>query len=75
MYLRLWTQVLGLVTCLVFIVVADSVIDFDSDAELYDSHLSDQEVFAGLCPDYTSYARHKQYAASLPRLDSLLTML
>lgn len=64
MYLRLWTQVLGFITCLTVVVVAvaDSEFGRDSDTDLYDSHLSDQAVFGGLCPDYTNYARHKQYA-------------
>ncbi|KIW21564.1 hypothetical protein PV08_02144 [Exophiala spinifera] len=61
MYLRLWTHVLNLVACVVVIVAADTEFDFNSDADVYDSHLTsdDQQVFIGLCPDYTSYARHK----------------
>ncbi|KAK5264947.1 hypothetical protein LTR99_009153 [Exophiala xenobiotica] len=58
MYLRPWTQILSLLLCLQ-VVHADAALEDAVSPNVYDSHLSDQEVFAGLCPDYTSYARHK----------------
>lgn len=36
------------------------------DSHIYDSTLAgDQKVFSSLCPDYTDYARHKQYVPLL----------
>lgn len=64
MYLRPWTRILSLLLC-PRLVYVDAVLGDAIDTNVYDSHLSDQEVFAGLCPDYTSYARHKQYFARI----------
>lgn len=47
------------------------------DSHNYDSSLGgDQKVLTGLCPDYTSYARHRQYVIVLstpPHLTNIMT--
>lgn len=55
-----WTSVLYLASCLQ-VAGVDAAFRAAHDPPLYDSKLSDQETLAGLCPDYTNYARHKQY--------------
>ncbi|KAI1608227.1 hypothetical protein EDD37DRAFT_583399 [Exophiala viscosa] len=58
MLFRRWAYILSLSAWHHFPGVRAGAIDEPRDHETYDSHLSDQAVFSGLCPDYTTYARH-----------------
>ncbi|KIV87864.1 hypothetical protein PV11_03382 [Exophiala sideris] len=58
MLLRRWAQFLILSAWHHAAGVKAGAIDEPRGHEIYESHLSEQEVFAGLCPDYTTYARH-----------------
>ena len=65
MLFRRWAQFLGLSAWHHLASVKAGAIDEPRDHETYDSHLSDQGVFSGLCPDYTTYARHMQCVTSI----------
>ncbi|EXJ78872.1 hypothetical protein A1O1_09274 [Capronia coronata CBS 617.96] len=57
MRISAWIVILRLSICLQ-IADVDAALGAVHDPPLYDSKISDQETLAGLCPDYTSYARH-----------------
>lgn len=63
MLFRQWAHLLSL-SVWYHLVGVKAAFDEPRGPEIYESHLSDQELIAGLCPDYTSYARHIQCVAS-----------
>jgi len=74
MLFRLWAHLLSLSVWHHLAGVRAGAIDEPRDHETYESHLSDQEVFSGLCPDYTTYARHMQCVTSISHSSILADM-
>lgn len=59
MYLQQWTGLLSLPVWLQFACV--NAASNNAEPRAYETDAaSDQEALLGLCPDYTSYARHIQ---------------
>lgn len=66
MHLSTWPQLFNIAACL-FRAYTQAAQDGSLNQPEYDGRFgeaSGEKVLAGLCPDYTTYARHFQYASS-----------
>lgn len=59
MHIRRWSSLLGLPLWLQF-ACANAAEDGEHDPVYESDAANQQEALVGLCPDYTSYARHIQ---------------
>lgn len=60
MYIRHWTRLLALPVWLRLACVNAAFADDLAAPPFERGVLDQQELFSGLCPDYTTYARHLQ---------------